>query len=222
MHSLSPFQQTVLEQDEMFFQTFPDARSDRPPASLLPLHPAYSSLAQALDPCFLPLPSCPPPVPRSLSRHPPRHPRPCPSPYPRPKDPAWSPFSPNVAGTFVNVMGGSMGGPAVPPDLTGSRPGISHPFHGSHELTTVFLVSISGKRSPDKKPALACVFCRGRKIACGPPTKDGDGRSCKCVHIYCLFIFPLKGLYYPPANASVALSDVNTPQRADEACVKSL
>lgn len=161
MHSLSPFQQTVLEQDEMFFQTFPDARSDRPPASLLPLHPAYSSLAQALDPCFLPLPSCPPPVPRSLSRHPPRHPRPCPSPYPRPKDPAWSPFSPNVAGTFVNVMGGSMGGPAVPPDLTGSRP-----------------VSISGKRSPDKKPALACVFCRGRKIACGPPTKDGDGRSC--------------------------------------------
>jgi hypothetical protein len=22
------------------------------------------------------------------------------------------------------------------------------------------------------------VFCRGRKIACGPPLKDGDGKSC--------------------------------------------
>ncbi|KAF9452362.1 hypothetical protein P691DRAFT_772355 [Macrolepiota fuliginosa MF-IS2] len=35
-----------------------------------------------------------------------------------------------------------------------------------------------GKRNPDKKPALACVFCRGRKIACGPPLKDGDGKTC--------------------------------------------
>jgi len=39
MLSLSPFQQTVLEQDEMFFQTFPDARSDKQPLSFLPLHP---------------------------------------------------------------------------------------------------------------------------------------------------------------------------------------
>lgn len=40
---------------------------------------------------------------------------------------------------------------------------------------------MSGKRNPDKKPALACVFCRGRKIACGPPLKDGDGKTCKYV-----------------------------------------
>ncbi|KAF8348028.1 hypothetical protein F5887DRAFT_628086 [Amanita rubescens] len=25
------------------------------------------------------------------------------------------------------------------------------------------------KRTTDKKPALACLFCRARKIACGPP-----------------------------------------------------
>ncbi|KXN90630.1 hypothetical protein AN958_03870 [Leucoagaricus sp. SymC.cos] len=38
--------------------------------------------------------------------------------------------------------------------------------------------ALSGKRNPEKKPALACVFCRGRKIACGPPSKDGDGKTC--------------------------------------------
>lgn len=42
---------------------------------------------------------------------------------------------------------------------------------------------VNSKRNSDKKPALACVFCRGRKIACGPPQKDGDGKTCKYVFI---------------------------------------
>ena len=133
MLSLSPFQQTVLEQDEMFFQTFPDARSDKQPLSFLPLHPSHSSLAQALDPCFLPQPAyshSTPPISRSLFRDPPRHPRPSPSSYPRPLDPtsphdsAWPSFNPTVVGAFVNVTGSATPGPATPPDLTGGRPGI--------------------------------------------------------------------------------------------------
>ena len=31
----------------------------------------------------------------------------------------------------------------------------------------------------DKKPALACLFCRGRKIACGPPLPGSTDKSCK-------------------------------------------
>ncbi|KAG8214138.1 hypothetical protein J3R82DRAFT_10904 [Butyriboletus roseoflavus] len=35
------------------------------------------------------------------------------------------------------------------------------------------------KRSLDKKPALACLFCRGRKIACGPPQPGSKDKTCK-------------------------------------------
>ena len=35
------------------------------------------------------------------------------------------------------------------------------------------------KRSMDKKPALACLFCRGRKIACGPPQPGSKDKTCK-------------------------------------------
>ncbi|KAG6375585.1 hypothetical protein JVT61DRAFT_3150 [Boletus reticuloceps] len=35
------------------------------------------------------------------------------------------------------------------------------------------------KRSLDKKPALACLFCRGRKIACGPPEPGSKDKTCK-------------------------------------------
>ncbi|KII92715.1 hypothetical protein PLICRDRAFT_696024 [Plicaturopsis crispa FD-325 SS-3] len=30
----------------------------------------------------------------------------------------------------------------------------------------------------EKKPMLACLFCRGRKIACGPPAPDSKDKSC--------------------------------------------
>ncbi|KAI9571654.1 hypothetical protein HD554DRAFT_1982868, partial [Boletus coccyginus] len=44
------------------------------------------------------------------------------------------------------------------------------------------------KRSLDKKPALACLFCRGRKIACGPPqpgSKDKTCNQCARRHLKC-------------------------------------
>ncbi|KIK24762.1 hypothetical protein PISMIDRAFT_373763 [Pisolithus microcarpus 441] len=34
-------------------------------------------------------------------------------------------------------------------------------------------------KSMDKKPALACLFCRGRKIACGPPLPGTKDKTCK-------------------------------------------
>ncbi|KAG8760828.1 hypothetical protein FRC11_014887 [Ceratobasidium sp. 423] len=34
------------------------------------------------------------------------------------------------------------------------------------------------KETPSKKPALACLFCRKRKIACGPPPPDSVDRTC--------------------------------------------
>ncbi|KAF8644822.1 hypothetical protein AX16_008279 [Volvariella volvacea WC 439] len=37
----------------------------------------------------------------------------------------------------------------------------------------------SGKRQQDKKPPLACLFCRGRKIACGPPVPGSKEKTCK-------------------------------------------
>ncbi|EAU91636.2 hypothetical protein CC1G_09318 [Coprinopsis cinerea okayama7 len=35
------------------------------------------------------------------------------------------------------------------------------------------------KKNGDKKPPLACLFCRGRKIACGAPVPGGDENTCK-------------------------------------------
>ncbi|KAL5631198.1 hypothetical protein ACGC1H_006889 [Rhizoctonia solani] len=34
------------------------------------------------------------------------------------------------------------------------------------------------KETPSKKPALACLFCRKRKIACGPPSPENPDRTC--------------------------------------------
>jgi hypothetical protein len=38
---------------------------------------------------------------------------------------------------------------------------------------------IPAKRSLNKKPPLACLFCRARKIACGPPPPGSNGKTCK-------------------------------------------
>lgn len=38
------------------------------------------------------------------------------------------------------------------------------------------------KDPPPKKPALACLFCRKRKIACGPPPPNSKDKTCnQCV-----------------------------------------
>ncbi|KAG6885364.1 hypothetical protein C0993_002694 [Termitomyces sp. T159_Od127] len=34
-------------------------------------------------------------------------------------------------------------------------------------------------RDKDGKPVMACLFCRGRKIACGPPPQGSDDPTCK-------------------------------------------
>ncbi|KAH6913843.1 hypothetical protein BKA70DRAFT_1095529 [Coprinopsis sp. MPI-PUGE-AT-0042] len=40
----------------------------------------------------------------------------------------------------------------------------------------------SAKKNGEKKPPLACLFCRGRKIACGPPVPGGDDHTCNQCH----------------------------------------
>ncbi|KAI0767773.1 hypothetical protein C8Q74DRAFT_1204396, partial [Fomes fomentarius] len=37
-----------------------------------------------------------------------------------------------------------------------------------------------GKESEKKKPIMACLFCRERKIACGPPPPGGPQRCNQC------------------------------------------
>ena len=41
------------------------------------------------------------------------------------------------------------------------------------------LSPLPSKRTAEKKPALACLFCRGRKIACGPPLPESKDKTCK-------------------------------------------
>jgi len=40
------------------------------------------------------------------------------------------------------------------------------------------LSPLLGKRHLEKKPPLACLFCRGRKIACGPPLPGSPNKTC--------------------------------------------
>ncbi|KIL66170.1 hypothetical protein M378DRAFT_401669 [Amanita muscaria Koide BX008] len=39
--------------------------------------------------------------------------------------------------------------------------------------------SKSSKHNGDRKPILACLFCRGRKIACGPPATGTGEKTCR-------------------------------------------
>ncbi|TFK54565.1 hypothetical protein OE88DRAFT_1655298 [Heliocybe sulcata] len=39
--------------------------------------------------------------------------------------------------------------------------------------------STTAKKVCEKKPVLACLFCRGRKIACGPPLPGSKDKTCK-------------------------------------------
>jgi hypothetical protein len=45
----------------------------------------------------------------------------------------------------------------------------------------------------DKKPALACLFCRGRKIACGPPVPGSKDKTCnQCARRHLKCEYPLE------------------------------
>ncbi|KZT29089.1 hypothetical protein NEOLEDRAFT_1057141 [Neolentinus lepideus HHB14362 ss-1] len=50
--------------------------------------------------------------------------------------------------------------------------------------------STTTKKVCEKKPVLACLFCRGRKIACGPPlpgSKDKTCNQCARRHLKCVY-----------------------------------
>ncbi|KAF5354748.1 hypothetical protein D9756_005250 [Leucocoprinus leucothites] len=99
------------------------------------------------------------------------------APMPSP-DMIWPPPSPNVAPTMglnSNVSGEAF---VMINSGTTSAGQAAATIAPNPALSSISSVSGHGKRNPDKKPALACVFCRGRKIACGPPPKDGDGKTC--------------------------------------------
>lgn len=63
--------------------------------------------------------------------------------------------------------------PPWPPHLI-SEP-VPHPPSGRESSTAR---RRKKNKDNDKKPPLACLFCRGRKIACGAPSPDGDGKTC--------------------------------------------
>lgn len=44
---------------------------------------------------------------------------------------------------------------------------------------SVRLSPLPSKRAVEKKPPLACLFCRGRKIACGSPLPGSKDKTCK-------------------------------------------
>jgi hypothetical protein len=51
----------------------------------------------------------------------------------------------------------------------------------SAKSPSIGLSSLPSKNLPEKKPPLACLFCRGRKIACGPPLPGK--KTCKSVSL---------------------------------------
>jgi len=54
---------------------------------------------------------------------------------------------------------------------------------------SIGLSSIPSKNLPERKPPLACLFCRGRKIACGPPLPGSGRKTCKSVFSFFFFFF---------------------------------
>ena len=46
---------------------------------------------------------------------------------------------------------------------------------------SVIKLDVNIPREPKKKPLMACLFCRERKIACGHPSPDDKDRRCKYV-----------------------------------------
>lgn len=51
----------------------------------------------------------------------------------------------------------------------------------SAKSPSIGLSSLPSKNIPEKKPPLACLFCRGRKIACGAPLPGTIKKTCKLV-----------------------------------------
>lgn len=63
----------------------------------------------------------------------------------------------------------------------------------SAKSPSIGLSSLPAKNLPERKPPLACLFCRGRKIACGPPLPGSIKKTCKSVSLS-LFLCVVKKL----------------------------
>ena len=173
MDSDSLFQQTLREQDAIFYATFPAAA-----ASKRQEEAHYEDVP--------PLEHAHPPVPVPDR---PRH--------------ALHPAHP-----YHQFSARHMPPPPPPPDQVRLH---AHPAMRLSPLPR-------NKHQPlDKKPPLACLFCRGRKIACGSPLPGSPDKTCKSV---LPFVSPSLVLTMAAVSASVAPSSVNTPQRADAACAR--
>ncbi|KAF9492741.1 hypothetical protein BDN71DRAFT_1171434 [Pleurotus eryngii] len=61
------------------------------------------------------------------------------------------------------------------------------------ETPPASLSPLSDEKPPEKKPPLACLFCRGRKIACGQPLPESKDRTCNQCQLRSLICeYPLK------------------------------
>jgi hypothetical protein len=68
------------------------------------------------------------------------------------------------------------------------------------------------KNTPEKKPPLACLFCRGRKIACGAPVPGSTKKTCKSVVSLIIFSH-CRLMKISLANAGSGALHATTPRR---------
>ncbi|KDR75943.1 hypothetical protein GALMADRAFT_248753 [Galerina marginata CBS 339.88] len=101
-----------------------------------------------------------------------------------------------VGGQEITNAGGTVGNISSPnPSRASNRQARSfsqHPSQGDNVLRgipwnsphsgtprpSMRLSPLPTKRQLEKKPPLACLFCRGRKIACGPPLPGSTDKTC--------------------------------------------
>jgi len=70
--------------------------------------------------------------------------------------------------------------PPPPPYVHMSLDEVPMPDSEDRPGQAIFKLNTAGepKEPPKKKPIMACLFCRERKIACGPPAPDGTEKRC--------------------------------------------
>ncbi|TFK60871.1 hypothetical protein BDN72DRAFT_883421 [Pluteus cervinus] len=51
-------------------------------------------------------------------------------------------------------------------------------IHRTHSPSLLLSPGLQAEHTQEKKPPLACLFCRGRKIACGPPIPGSKDKTC--------------------------------------------
>ena len=83
----------------------------------------------------------------------------------------------------------------------------------SAKSPSIGLSSLPSTSSPERKPPLACLFCRGRKIACGPPLPGSIRKTCKSV-IY-IFSISFQETEEFLVNAESGLFNVIIHRKAD-------